>query len=370
MVPPADYLEDGGAITWTAVDRLVGRARSVPELRAHRVHLLAARRWRASGVPVPPDLVIDERRAAVISMTTPALLRRVRAACEGPIVVLKGPELAAAYPDPALRPYIDVDLLVRDPVACQRALLAAGFVAVGDPRLYEGIHHQRPLTIPGLALAVELHASPKWPAGFAPPSAQELFDAAAPSGTGVAGVQTLDRAHHAVVVAAHAWAHDPLRRLGELLDVTLCAHGLDPVGVRAIAAGWGIERLWRTTVSAADALFAGGPMTWPLRTWARHLTSVRDRTVLESHLDRALSPLWASSASVGVAATRRAVTDALLPAEGETITAKLSRARLAIGNAFASQRRHAEEVDDAGLHAPPFLDGPRRERDGCGVGDI
>jgi hypothetical protein len=34
---------------WTAVERLVDRAASLDDLRAHRIHLLAGRRWRADG---------------------------------------------------------------------------------------------------------------------------------------------------------------------------------------------------------------------------------------------------------------------------------------------------------------------------------
>ena len=122
---------------WTAVERLADRAASIDDLRAHRIHLIAARRLRALGRPVPAALANEMRASAACALTVPLLLRRVRAALDGPLVVIKGPEAAAHYPDPVLRPYGDIDLLVRDAAASQRALLAAGFFPIGDPRLYE-----------------------------------------------------------------------------------------------------------------------------------------------------------------------------------------------------------------------------------------
>ena len=46
---------------------------------------------------------------------------------------MKGPEVAAHYPVPSDRPFGDLDLLVEDPEAAQRALIAAGFVEFGEP---------------------------------------------------------------------------------------------------------------------------------------------------------------------------------------------------------------------------------------------
>ena len=84
-------------------------------------------------------------------------------------MLFKGPETAAHYPHPALRRFWDLDLLVPDAGATQRSLLKAGFREVGDPALYADIHHLRPLTLPGLPLAVEVHDRPKWADGLRPP---------------------------------------------------------------------------------------------------------------------------------------------------------------------------------------------------------
>jgi hypothetical protein len=225
----------------------------------------------------------------------------VRDAHDGPLVVLKGPEVAAHYPDAVLRPYGDIDLLVPGPPSeWQRALLADGFIPIGDPRLYEDIHHERPLAPPGLPLHVELHSVPKWPDGFPRPRIAELLEAALPSSLGLDGVCTLDRAHHALVLAAHSWAHRPLRRVGELVDVAAMSDGLDPAELRALAARWGLLKIWDTSVAAAGAL-EGRRTTWPLRTWARHLPAVRERAVLESHAERWLSGFSALRADVAAA---------------------------------------------------------------------
>ena len=101
------------------------------------------------------------------ALAVPPLLERVRAACDGPLVVMKGPEVAARYAEPSTRPFRDLDLLACDAAAVQRSLLDAGFQVAGEPELYVDIHHLRPLYWPGLPLVIEVHQRPKWPAGLA-----------------------------------------------------------------------------------------------------------------------------------------------------------------------------------------------------------
>src|SRR5215213_8243708 len=48
--------------------------------------------------------------------------------------------------------------------------VAAGFEEVGNPRLYEAIHHLRPLRPPGHLLLVELHERPNVLPWMTPPS--------------------------------------------------------------------------------------------------------------------------------------------------------------------------------------------------------
>ena len=109
------------------------------------------------------------------------VLERVRTACDGPLVLMKGPEVAARYPDPALRGFRDVDLLAPDAPTVQRQLVAAGFEPVGVPEKYAAIHHLRPLAYPGLPLLVEVHDRPKWPARLRLPDKAELLGTAVPA---------------------------------------------------------------------------------------------------------------------------------------------------------------------------------------------
>ena len=101
---------------WEGVDRLVASA-DESALRLHGVHLLASRALRAHGRPVPPQLSAELRSAAVLTLLASELLERVRAAVDGPLMLIKGLEVASLYPEPSLRPFADVDLLAAHPDA-------------------------------------------------------------------------------------------------------------------------------------------------------------------------------------------------------------------------------------------------------------
>ena len=124
---------------WDRVDQLLERAPHVEALRLHRVELLEARRRRAAGLELGPELRADEAQAIADELAALPLLERVRAAWDGPLVLFKGPELALDYPGPRLRRFGDLDVLTDDAEAAQAALLAAGFEEVCDPDLYTGL---------------------------------------------------------------------------------------------------------------------------------------------------------------------------------------------------------------------------------------
>ena len=177
---------------------------------------------------MPLLLIHQQRSARAAALTAPLLLERVRNACEGPVLVLKGPELAARYPNRS-RLFGDLDILVTDAKETQRALIAAGFEELDDPEgLWVGIHHLPRLSWPGLPLQIEVHSRPKWLEGSSPPRIEELFEAAVPTSSGVPGLLAPCPAHHAILVAAHAWAHQPLGRLRDLVDVGALAAEADP----------------------------------------------------------------------------------------------------------------------------------------------
>src|SRR4051794_39191940 len=103
------------------VNRLIDSGPPMEGLVFHRLHLLAARRWAERGLPVGGALAVDEmlmgRRMELIR----SALETLRERHDGRIVVLKGPDVAAHYPDPALRPTGDVDVLVDSPEVAYRS---------------------------------------------------------------------------------------------------------------------------------------------------------------------------------------------------------------------------------------------------------
>jgi hypothetical protein len=293
---------------------------------------------------VPEEIVEDERLATMIWLALPEALARARAAYDGRMLVLKGPEAAARYPDATLRPFHDVDLLVDDAAAAQRALLAAGFAAVETGLEYDELHHLQPLRWESLPVVVELHRTVKWPPGSTPPDPRELFEQAVASSTGIDGLEAPAPAHHALVLAAHGWAHRPLSRLLDLVDVAAVSDEIDRDELAALAERWSLGRLWRSTLRVSDSLFASGRESWAQRVWARDLRSVRRRTVLEGHLEAWLSPFAAFPPRSALRYSARAVLADLRREPGEGWRRKLRRSRLAVTRAFRDEAEHERRL--------------------------
>ncbi len=279
-------------VLWSAVDELVDRAPGYRDLHAHGLQLLAGARLRALGRPVPDQVVIEERRVAIANLAVAPLLQRARAAYDGQLLIMKGAGVALHYRDPSLRPFNDIDLLADDADAAQRALLAAGFRPIASLEDEDVGYHVCPLAWPGLPIRIELHRRPHWLEGLARPPVREILVAAEPSGLGIEGILAPARHHHALLLAVHAWTHEPLRRLIELIDVAAITHGADRTEVRTLARRWGCERLWSTTELMVDAVLYGAAPPIALRTWARHLGDARERTILETRLLRFAGPAW------------------------------------------------------------------------------
>lgn len=322
---PADPL-------WTGVAGLIDRAGDPFDLKLHGIDLLGARRWRESGTSIPDAFVQAEQRARVLSLAAEGLLRRVRESCDVAMILIKGPEMAAYYPDWALRSFVDVDVLVIDAEETQRQLLAAGFREVGDPALFMNIHHLRPLAWRSLPLSVEIHSRPKWPEGICSPSVSELMEHAVASATRIDGVLGLPPAPHAVVVAAHGWAHYPLHRLKDLLDVAILSALVSHAEVEDFSLRWGLERVWSSTTTVVEHLFHGRPLPLLLRPWVRHLERVRDRTVLEQHLMRLMSPFAALPPGPASVRAGRAMLNEVRRDGNEPWRNKLSRSMTALGS--------------------------------------
>jgi hypothetical protein len=333
---------------WHTVDRLIDRAPTEADIASHRLELLAARRWRATGRAVPEGFVQQERLAAVSLITAPLLLERAREACSQPMIVLKGPEVASRYPDPALRGFHDVDLLVPDAKAAQAELLRAGFVEVGEPELFVDIHHLRPVIAEGLPLIIEIHSRPKWLEPLTPPPFAELFEAAEASSTGVDGVFALPPEHHAVLLAVHSWAHEPLRRLRDVVDISVMTAASSRGEMSRLAGAWGVRRLWETTVAVADGVVSGAPLPWEARVWARNLAHVRERTVLENHLQRLLSDFSALPPATALRSVPRRIASEVKRNPDELWREKLGRSARAFRNALERRSHHDRELEQRG----------------------
>ncbi len=325
---------------WNGIERLVDDLHDRRALRVHGVQLLAARRWRALGRPVPPDLRADEQRAAVAALAVPLVLARIRSALDGPVVLIKGPEIAARYPTPTLRPLGDIDLLVPDPAVAHKSLLAAGFeVDWGNESNLP--HHLPPLRWPGSPLPVEVHGTLRAPTWVNVPTHDDLTTAAVPTLAHAPGILTLAPLDHAMVVAAHGWGHGPFSRLLDLVDIAVLTAGSDRTRLAARADVWGMRHLWSATIAVVDALLLAGSPPPPLpRFLSRHLHTVREQTVFEHHLARWLSSLYAPTPRAAVQAMRDAAALDLLPGPGDTWGRKRARIGRALRRALVPLSDH------------------------------
>ena len=331
---------------WETVDRLIDLAPDDQALKVHGIIPLAIRRARAMGRPLSDDLVQAERVATFGSLSIPGLLARAREAHDGPIVLFKGPLVARSYPG-AARSSVDLDLIVEDAEAAQRNFLAAGFVEIDEPELYVDIHHLRPLRWPQLPiLNIELHSRAKWPEGLVAPDVREIFAAAVDGEVGVDGILAPDRYHHTMLLAAHGWAHSPLRSLRDLLDVAVMADGLDRVELEQLARRWDLDRVWNTTLRAIDHLFGDARRPASMRLWAGHLDDARERTVLEAHLEHWLAPFWGLPPRKAIAESSGSVLWELRPVEGEPWRDKLERTWQAARRSGVARSEHEARLGE------------------------
>lgn len=275
---------------WAAVNDLVAQAPGIGALRHHRMDLLAARQLRARGLEVDPRLRDAERMAAARAMTVRPLLSLLRSAVDVPLILMKGPEVAATYPSAECRGFADLDILTPDADAAFAALRCAGFTETG---VCDAGHHAPPLVWPGMPLKIELHSTVKYVSRLSAPPTDELLALTRPSRTGVEGVEGFVPSAHAVLLAVHAWAHGPLQCLGQLIDIAAVLAETERESTEELARRWGCERLWHTTSAAIDALLGHGAPSMPTRTWARHLLSSREPRVVERSLARIAAPAWA-----------------------------------------------------------------------------
>jgi hypothetical protein len=331
------------SMLWERVGELADRAPRISDLRHHKLQLIAASRMRSRGEHVPAELRLAERNAAAIALSAGLLIRRIQAASDQPLIVMKGPEAAARWPSPRLRPWKDLDLLAENAEVVQAELLAAGFVEIGEPMDYADNHHLHPLAHPQLPLSVEVHRRPKWPARRTP-RFDEIAEAAVPSVLGVPGVLAPSPAHHAVLMAGHAWEHDPLGRLGLLADVAATALDTDADEITAAARAWGVSRVWSATASAIDRLLLERRRASRSPIWHRHLYETRERTVFEGHVERLIGPVAAAPVTAAPIVATRALWNTLRPRPDESWSQKLQRSRRSVHHASLRESEHHQHT--------------------------
>lgn len=329
----------GAEPVWAATDRLIESA-SLAGILAHKLGPLAANRLRRLGEPLPKPLLDEERAASFAMFAAIPLLHRIRDGCEGPLMLLKGPEIGGLYPRNGRR-FGDIDILTPAAEEVQGSLLAGGFLLCEpDFDMSDGLHHHlQPLRWPTIPLNVEVHSGPNWPPRAHQPPLGEILEAAVPCAFGIDGVLAPHPLHHTLILASHAWRHEPLFIVRDLIDIAVISEGLEAGELDRLASRWGIGRVWETTKGAADALFYGGRRTVPLRSWARHLERVRERTVLENHLQRWLHAFWELSPPAALGQAVHVLRAEVAPAEGESWGTKLSRIGGAVRNPGASVER-------------------------------
>jgi Uncharacterised nucleotidyltransferase len=325
---------------WAAVDDLLAKAE--PDgILYHGLGALGAKHLRKHDRPVPEELLREERAAAIFTAMAGPTLRRVRDSCDGQLILIKGAELARLYPSGG-RAFSDIDLLTPEPHAVQNSLLAAGFEV--DHAGVVATYHLQPLIHPTLPLEVEVHGQVKWPARLRRPPLGDVVEASVPSGLGIDGILTPSPAHHALILAGHSWEHSPLRNLRDLLDIAVVSANVAESELDETAVAWRLGPLWKTTKGAIEAVFFGGRKTFPLRSWAKQIDEVRDRTVMENHLEHWLSPYWGYPLSAALADTVRVAREEFGPLPDETWGSKLRRSTTALRNARLTVGRHDDQT--------------------------
>jgi hypothetical protein len=271
--------------------------------------------------------------------TGTALVERIRASCDGQLVLYKGPEVACRYPSFARR-FSDIDVITGDAPRLYQTLLQNGFVPAPDERgTPDEHHHLEELRWPTISLRLEVHSSPNWLPSMRPPPLDEILEASVPSALDIDGVDAPTPLHHTLMLVAHAWRDEPLQTLRDLVDIAALAVSVDEHELDRTAAAWGLERVWRVTRRAIDHLLDGGPSSFPLRSWARHLEEVRERSVFEHHLMRWLSPYSELPPAAALARNLSVLRREISPGAGESWLEKLGRTTKALRNPSAPVAR-------------------------------
>ncbi|MEE9416838.1 MAG: nucleotidyltransferase family protein [Acidimicrobiales bacterium] len=192
------------------------------------------------------------RENTLFQIQTKTALNQLRVLIDGPLVLLKGLEVAQLYPEPWQRDYIDIDLLVDDADTADIALREAGYSPLFNLETLPDYHQTAPLARPGSPVTIELHRHPSWPRWNAFP-VDELIAQSRPSRTSVDGVMRPRDDHHLLIIAWHFW-RDGAHRGRDLVDLHLLRQQVPDEVTTSTAETWGVTKLWKRTRSLLDAL--------------------------------------------------------------------------------------------------------------------
>lgn len=218
------------ALDWEELFRATCRHGLVPLAQRYLPH-------RSTGQNQPPEAVrgMFAQTQRLIALRLAALYRGIGATLEGLLalgigpLVLKGPAVAhLVYPEPTLRPFGDLDLLVREREvsATHRAMLAQGFTALNDhatlpPRLTPQLTaHELRYWHPERHLLVEIHIDDPFNTTLVARDLDGYWRRAVPVTIAGAQVRTLGVEDQVIQLCAHAHYHG-YARLNWLTDLAL-----------------------------------------------------------------------------------------------------------------------------------------------------
>jgi hypothetical protein len=191
--------------------------------------------------------------------------------------VLKGSAYAHLdYPDPALRSFIDLDLLFR-PADMPRAvstLAGAGFArTLAEPRPGFDARFDKGTTMRGADFEIDLHRTFVLGPWGVRVDLDALWDDGESFTVGDHRLTALSAPNRFLHACYHAALGDWPLRLGSLRDVAEL-HPADERGIIAQATGWGVRAVVAAAVADSTRLL-GLPVTGPLREWAHSYVPTR-----------------------------------------------------------------------------------------------
>ncbi len=240
--------------------------RLVAMTRSHRLHPVLAWYVRRHGLSVPPDVASVLAGAVYESAARSAgaleQLRALGGEVAFPMVLVKGPAVAAAYPEPWMRPYNDLDFLVPEEAVAQaeKTMRRLGYRA-----RVTGIRssHLPPFYPPGPGLRMEIHTSLSRREGRDFLTFAQVEKFVVPF-RDAPGLSTLSPAPHFLYLCEHdVGRHVLTNGLLSLFDVHFFTAGWRDEWdeVRELAGAWGLERHVGLMLTLESSLWRDGVET-------------------------------------------------------------------------------------------------------------